>query len=245
MYMGDNALRPLPHAIPTSSGLPRAVISTPTPFPEPPAGAPPGDRHPGLAHLWAWRAFIALAVALLPVMVLSSFDFGVTWDEKDRHRNGEHVWQFLRGLRSRSEFAETGGHVYPGLFDAICAALETWLPGNRYVIRNAVNATFGWIGAVYCGRLAARLFGPWAGVLGMTLLAGSPRSVNWRRFADVALRGLAVVVATLVLGTICWPWAGGAPFIRPFQALLGAANYPWDGLVLFMRREYRATELPW
>ena len=265
--------------------------------------------------------FFALAAVLLPVMVLSSFDFGVTWDEKDRHRNGELVWRFLRGLRARSEFAETGGHLYPGMFDTICAALETWIPWNRYVVRHAVNAVFGWVGVVYCGRLAGRLFGPWAGVLGMALLALTPRyfadsmnnpkdlpfaamsvvalyyistmSPRWpfvttgtavkiaialalalnirvgglvylgyfgmlagayviasrltdpRKLATLALRLLAVAAATLLLGTVFWPWAGGSPFIRPFQALLGAANYPWDGNVLFRGFEYGATELPW
>jgi hypothetical protein len=270
---------------------------------------------------WAWRTFIAIAVVLLPIMILASFDFGVTWDEKDRHRNGELVWQFLQGRRIRSDFAETGGHVYPGMFDVICAALETWLPANRYVVRHVVNATFGWVGVLYCGRLAARFFGPWGGVLGMVLLAASPRyfadSMNnpkdlpfaamtvvalfyisgvsqdwpyvplktavkiavalalalnirvgallylgyfglliagfvlvdritdWRRLADTAGRALAVAVAVLILGTVFWPWAGGAPLIRPFQALLGAANYPWDGVILFNGHEYKATELPW
>ena len=270
-------------------------------------------------------AFFTIAAVLLPTMILASFDFGVTWDEKDRHRNGELVWQFIRGVRSRSQFAETGGHLYPGLFDTICAALETWIPANRYVLRHAVNATFGWIGVVYCGRLAGRLFGPWSGVLALALLALSPRyfadamnnpkdlpfaavtvaalyyismassrwpyvslstgtkiavaialALNirvgallylgyfgllvgaffiaeaWRRrefsgsgLANVGIRVVLVVLATLVLGTIFWPWAGGAPLTRPFIALLGAANYPWDGQVLFRGVEYSATELPW
>jgi hypothetical protein len=255
------------------------------------------------------------------MMVVWSADFGVTWDEKDRHRNGELVWQFLRGLRSRSEFVETGGHLYPGMFDVICAAIEPWIPLNRYVVRHGVNAVFGWVGAVYCGRLAGRLFGPWASVLGLVLLAATPRyyadsmnnpkdlpfaamtvvalyyistvSPRWpyvsastaakiavalalalnirvgallylgyfgllvgafvlaersfglRRIADTAGRVLAVVVATLVVGTVFWPWAGGAPLHRPFQALVGAANYPWNGTVLFRGAEYGATELPW
>src|SRR5688500_16722645 len=119
--------------------------------------------------------FVAIAASLLPMMVLASFDFGVTWDEKTRHRYGELVWEFVRGLRSRSSFAETGGHVYPGLFDALCAALETWIPANRYVLRHTVNATFGWVGIVYCGRLTARLFGVWSGALAMVLLTLSPR----------------------------------------------------------------------
>jgi hypothetical protein len=278
----------------------------------------PAEVRAGNAARWT---FLALAAALLPAMILASFDFGVTWDEKDRHRNGELVWQFLRGLRSRSAFAETGGHLYPGMFDTICAALETWIPWNRYEVRHAVNAVFGWIGVVYGGRLAARLFGPWAGPLGLGLLALSPRyfadSMNnpkdlpfaamtvvalyyistvssrwpyvpvstgikiavslamalnirvgalvylgyfgllllalvalervtdWRRLLDTAGRALAVVAATLILGTVFWPWAGGSPLTRPFEALLGAANYPWSGIVLFNGRELRAEELPW
>jgi hypothetical protein len=278
---------------------------------------PAAQRSPNRA-LWT---FVAIAAALLPIMVLASFDFGVTWDEKDRHRNGEFVWQFLRGLRSRSEFVETGGHLYPGLFDAICAALEGFIPLNRYVVRHMVNATFGWVGIVYCGRLAARLFGPWPGVLALALLALSPRyfadsmnnpkdlpfaamtvvalyyistvstrypyvsastavkiavslalslnirvgallflgyfglliaalvirerNTSVRRLADTAGRLLAVAAATLLLGTVAWPWAGASPFIRPFQALLGAANYPWNGVVVFNGEEYGATNLPW
>ena len=180
---------------------------------------------------------------------------------------------------------------------------------------------FGWVGVLYCGRLAARLFGPWSGVLALVLLAASPRyfadsmnnpkdlpfaamtvmalyyisgvstrwpyvsrstavkivvslamalgirvgallylgyfgvlialivvadrDMNWRRLVDTASRVLGVAVAMLLLGTVFWPWAGSSPLTRPFQALLGAANYPWDGLVLFNGYEYRATELPW
>jgi hypothetical protein len=243
--------------------------------------------------------FVAIAASLLPMMVLASFDFGVTWDEKTRHRYGELVWEFVRGLRSRSSFAETGGHVYPGLFDALCAALETWIPANRYVLRHTVNATFGWVGIVYCGRLTARLFGVWSGALAMVLLTLSPRyyistvsarwpymspstaikiavslalalnirvgallylgyfgaliaalvvlerQTNWRRLADTAARVFGVAVVMLLLGTLFWPWAGAAPLTRPFEALQGAANYPWDGMVLFNGRNYHATALPW
>jgi hypothetical protein len=280
--------------------------------------APLQLRHADPRARWA---FVALAAGLLPLMVGASFDFGVTWDEKDRHRNGELIWEFLRGLRTRSDFAETGGHLYAGFFDTICAALEGWVPLNRYVVRHMVNAAFGWVGVVYSGRLAARLFGGWAGVLAMALLAASPRyfadSMNnpkdlpfaamtvmglyyiscvsprwpyvsaatgikiavslalalnirvgalvylgyfglltatlaildrpadWRRLARTAAIMGAVAAATLVLGTVFWPWAQGNPFYRPFQALLGAANFPWNGVVLFDGREYGAEELPW
>jgi hypothetical protein len=265
--------------------------------------------------------FLAVTAAILPVMVLASFDFGVTWDEKDRHSYGIKVWEFLQGLRDRSTFRETGGHVYPGLFDTLCAIIETWVPANRYVLRHVINATFGWVGVVYGGRLAARMFGPWCGVLAAVLLALSPRyfagsmnnpkdlpfaamsvmalyyistvsprwpyvsiwkavkitvslalalnirvggllylgyfglliaalvilerQTNWRRLADTTARVSAISLGVLLLGTVFWPWAGGAPLTRPFEALLGAAGYPWEGYVLFAGYEYEADELPW
>src|SRR5687768_4619807 len=267
---------------------------------------------------WTYVGFCA---ALLPLMILASFDFGVSWDETGRHEYGVKVWEFIRGLRPRSSFAETGGHVYPGLFDTICAAVESWIPGDRYVLRHVVNAIFGWLGVVYGGRLAGRLFGPWAGVLAAVLLALSPRyfgsSMNnpkdlpfaamavmalyyistvsprwpyvgpgtavkiavslalalnirvggllyvgyfgvllaallvlercrdWRRLADTAGRAAAVALAVLLLGTLFWPWAGGAPLVRPFEALLGAAGYPWNGMVLYAGTLYPAQDLPW
>jgi hypothetical protein len=254
-------------------------------------------------------------------MVAASWDFGVTWDEWERNRNGRDVWNFLRGLRSREAFGETGGHLYPGLFDTICAALQEWVPVNRWVLRHMINAIFGWIGIVYTGRLAGRLFGPWCGVLALVLLALSPRffadsmnnpkdlpfaamcmvalyyistasprwpyisagtglkitiglalalsvrpgallyagyfgvligtyvlaerNANWRRLVDTAVRVLAVVVGMLLLGTIFWPWAGGAPLTRPILALLGVSTYEWEGVVLYNAVEYPGHGLPW
>jgi hypothetical protein len=107
-------------------------------------------------------------------MVLASFDFGVTWDERSRHKNGELVWEYYSGLRDGSSWGQRG-YLYGGLFDTVCVAAEKVLPGNRYVIRHVINAIFGWAGAVFCGLFAARVFGAWSGVLAVVLLAGSPR----------------------------------------------------------------------
>jgi hypothetical protein len=269
----------------------------------------------------ARRTFFAFCAVLLPIMILASFDFGVTWDEMDRHTYGVKVWEFLRGLRDRSTFRETGGHVYPGLFDTICAAVEPWISGDRYELRHIINAIFGWVGVVYCGRLAGRLFGAWPGVLAAVLLALEPRyfaasmnnpkdlpfaamsvmalyyistvsprwpyitarsaamivlslalalnirvgallylgyfgllilvlvilerCTNWRRLVDTAARVTGIVLVVLLLGTMFWPWAGGAPLTRPFEALIGAGGYPWEGSVLFDGFEYEADNLPW
>jgi len=119
--------------------------------------------------------FWGLAAALLPAMVLASFHFGVTWDEKSRHHYGELIWDFYTGVRGREAFPETGGHLYGGLFDLLAVAAEHVFPGNRYVIRHVIGAIFGWFGIVYAGRLAGRFFGAWSAVITLALLTLSPR----------------------------------------------------------------------
>ena len=257
-------------------------------------------------------------------MVLASVDFGATWDERARHLNGQRIWEFYAGLRERWSFIEDGGHLYGGVFDVLCVAVERWLPLDRHVLRHGVNAVVGWIGMIYCGRLAARLFGTWSGVLALVMLAASPRyfadsmnnpkdlpfatttiaalyyfstiaptwpyitratgskiavalalglnirpgallylgyfgllvtgfalveyyerQVNWRQLADTAARIALVAVAVLLLGTLFWPWAQGAPLTRPIEALFNVANYEgYRGGVLFNGYDYEPDRLP-
>ena len=176
----------------------------------------------------AWWVFVALAATLLPLMVFASFDFGVTWDEKPRHHYGEMVWEFMRGLRARNTtYVEDGGHLYGGLFDTICAAVEQYVPVNRYVLRHAINAAFGWIGIVYVGRLAARLFGQWAGVLGLLLIAFSPRyfadSMNNPKDLPFAA---ATAAALYYFSTMSprWPYLSRSTAFKIVLALAAALN---------------------
>ena len=175
----------------------------------------------------ARSAFGLIAAALLPIMVLASFDFGVTWDENARHEYGEHIWEFFSGLRSRSSFVEDGGHLYGGLFDVICVAVERWLPLNRYVLRHAINAIVGWVGVMYCGRLAARLFGTWAGVLAMILLAASPRyfADSMNNPKDLPFAAMTVV-ALYYISTVSatWPYLSRGTAIKIVVALALALN---------------------
>jgi hypothetical protein len=160
-------------------------------------------------------------------MVLASFDFGATWDERTRHAYGERVWEFLIGVRSRSSFREDGGHRYGGLFDVICAAAERWLPANRYVLRHAINAIFGWVGVVYAGRLAGRLFGMWSGVLAMILLAASPRyfADSMNNPKDLPFAAMSIV-ALYYFATISptWPYISRGTGIKIVVALALALN---------------------
>jgi hypothetical protein len=117
--------------------------------------------------------FWVLVAILLPVMVTASVDFGMTWDEMDRHKNGRAILEFFQGEVPRAKAHY--GTMYPGLFDVIPAWLEGKSNVDRYVLRHRVNAVFGWIGILFTGLLAGRLFGPWSGILALILLTASPR----------------------------------------------------------------------
>lgn len=125
------------------------------------------------ASRWPWVLFWILIASLLPVMVTASLDFGMTWDEFDRHKNGMAILEYYKGDVPREEAHY--GTMYPGLFDVTAAWLERQFDVDRYVVRHRVNAVFGWTGIVFTGLLAGRLFGPWTGILALILLAASPR----------------------------------------------------------------------
>ena len=168
-------------------------------------------------------------------MVFASFDFGVTWDEKARHHYGELIWDFFRGVLPRtSTYSDDGGQYYGGLFDTLCAAIEKYVPANRYVVRHALNATFGWIGVLYAGRLAARLFGQWAGVLGLILLAISPRyfadSMNNPKDLPFAAASVAALFYMSMMSPK-WPYISWSTAIKLVVALAVALNIRAAGLI--------------
>ncbi len=92
----------------------------------------------------------SLLALLLPLMVLLSPDYGVTWDERNRQAYGEKVWQFYEGRVPPDHFRTdpTGAHLYSAFFDLTAVALEKVIPLDRYVVRHALNAVFGWLGSL-------------------------------------------------------------------------------------------------
>ena len=138
-----------------------------------PARAETPDSTVIQAPRWPSVLFWILVASLLPIMVTASLDFGMTWDEMDRHANGTAILEYYKGNVPRVEAHY--GTMYPGLFDLISAWLERQFDIDRYIVRHRVNAVFGWIGIVFTGLLAGRLFGPWSGILAVILLAASPR----------------------------------------------------------------------
>jgi 4-amino-4-deoxy-L-arabinose transferase-like glycosyltransferase len=152
---------------------------------------------------------------LLPVMVVLSRSFGVTWDERDQQKHGELTWRYLAGSGDDALFFENGaaaGVAYGPLFDLTGIALQKALPRvDRFVVRHGLNATFGWLAVLSCGLMARRLLGAGAGILAMALLASSPRffgdSMNNPK--DVPFAALSTL-ALYLIGTV----ESGYPYLR-------------------------------
>ncbi len=79
------------------------------------------------------------------------------------------------------------------------------------------------------------------------VLALVARSRAWsgRRLVPVAGRVIVVGIVMLVAGCVFWPWALQNPFVRPFEALLGVADFTWQGTVLFNGEDVSSNDLPW
>jgi hypothetical protein len=121
---------------------------------------------------WCYRLY---PVVLLPLLLLLARDFGNTWDEKIHQIEGEISWDYWHGVPLPEHAPDRASHLYGALFDVICVAVQKIVPGDIWTTRHYVNAAFGWLGILYAGRLAARLFGRGTGLVAMVLLTLAPR----------------------------------------------------------------------
>ncbi|HXY42341.1 MAG TPA: hypothetical protein VEQ10_21875 [Vicinamibacteria bacterium] len=143
--------------------------------------------------LWAFWLYPLL---LLPLLLVLSRDYGNTWDEKIHQIEGEIAIDFWRGIPPPSTPPDNhASHLYGALFDVICLAAERVVPGDIWTTRHYVNAFFGWLGILFTGRLAARLFGRGTGLLAMVLLTLAPRYLGElsNNAKDVPFAALTVV----------------------------------------------------
>ena len=160
-------------------------------------GQPPTALRAGARTLeWAYRLFPWL---LLPLMLVLSRDFGVSWDEKTHQLYGERVFRFLTQGRDDDWFRPGGAqalfiYLHGGLFDTVCVAVEKLVKGDVFVTRHYVNAAFGWLGVFYAGRLGRLLSGAGTGLLAMVLLVLSPRYLgdSMNNPKDVPLAALLI-----------------------------------------------------
>jgi hypothetical protein len=121
------------------------------------------------------RAAIVFAVALLPMMLAISADYGATFDEPLQQYRGENILNYYLGRVDNLTFEEDGSHLYGAPLDVLAVAVQRIMPADPYVIRHALNASVGWLGIACTGLLAYRLFGPGTALLSMVLLTTMPR----------------------------------------------------------------------
>ncbi len=123
------------------------------------------------------RALVLLLALLLPAMALLSFDYGITWDEPDHQIYGRMVLEFFTsGGRNTDSYHLLLNYLNGGLFDLVCALFQKITPFlNPYDARHLMNSVWGWSGLLFTGLLARRLFGGWAGVWAVLILALAPR----------------------------------------------------------------------
>jgi 4-amino-4-deoxy-L-arabinose transferase-like glycosyltransferase len=118
---------------------------------------------------------LGMLAALLPLMIVLSRDFGATWDEPRRQQFGEQLLNYYQGKVRLDDFQTDGSRLYGGLFDLSAVWLQHLLPIDRYGLRHAWNAVFGWLGVVACAALGTRFGGPWSGTLAALFAVTAPR----------------------------------------------------------------------
>jgi hypothetical protein len=118
-----------------------------------------------------------MAVALLPLFLAGSRDFGATWDEFQQHGKAQRLIDYWAGRRATLDEPIDGAHLYGAPVDVVALTVASCMGVDPYVAGHAVNAVVGWLGLVLAGALAARLFGYRHGLLTMALLAGTPQYV--------------------------------------------------------------------
>jgi hypothetical protein len=151
--------------------------------------------HPFKTANSRWKIlFFVCAIFILAAMLISSFDFGITWDEWMQSLYGKAIVRYLITGGAERGFLKTTVEInaYGGLFDATAAivyglifdsvkrvayyplVLELSL-GDYYYTRHFMNALFGFAGVLFSALLARKIGGWRAGVFGLIFMCLSPR----------------------------------------------------------------------
>ena len=136
----------------------------------------PADTDPGLKKQIIYRSvFNMLAVLLVIVMPLMSFQYAITGDEHWHFDYGNSIYNYFFHGDHDAQTTDTGIQYYGGIFDFLTAfvynVFHFW---DHYSTMHFINAIVGAIGIIYAGKLA-RFFGGWnTGLLTMVFLILSP-----------------------------------------------------------------------
>ena len=127
------------------------------------------------------RATAFLLVVAFLLMPVLSFDFGITYDEPRRAAHGDMIVDYYasgfkdtRALEPEPEALK----YYGALFDSFTSVLHELTQLDLYPLRHLVNSLLGCLLLFYVCRLAASLYGQYAGLAALLLMLISPRFIG-------------------------------------------------------------------
>jgi hypothetical protein len=165
------------------------------------------------AGLLSWSG----VAVLLGLAVYFGADAGITYDEHLQREYGKRVLAWYRsGFQNASAMTYFDLYLYGGLFDMCAQWLVGFSPLDEFDTRHMLTALLAVFGVVGSAKMAARVGGPWAGLLAGLTLALTPTWVGHGLFnpKDVPF-AVAAAFATsaavrLALGPALPPWSAVA-----------------------------------
>lgn len=122
--------------------------------------------------------FFILAGCLLPVLLFTSSDAGISGDEEVHYLHSEMVYKFFATMgadKSALNTPVTHLQYYGQAFDNLVTIFIHWFSvEDIYGFRHIMSSIAGWLAIVSAGFLAVFLGGYFTGIITLILLAASP-----------------------------------------------------------------------
>ena len=131
-------------------------------------------------------SFIAIFIA----MTVMSFFYGLSGDEVDMNEYGKTILQYFTSFGSDQSVFRTSEELnaakvynynrdgviqyYGGLFDLICAIVNTVSPLDEYTTRHVLNAWAGFLALFFAVKISRRILGDQAALITLWLMFLSP-----------------------------------------------------------------------
>jgi len=185
------------------------------------------------------KIFFWSSLALLIIMPLLSFNYGITGDELVHKTNGENVLKYLTSGGKDTTYRHYKNlYLYGGLFDASAAAVYENVGGDPYNVRHFLNALCGASLMIVTGLLAREIAGSWLlALITLLFMLLSPRlfgdSMNNPKDIPFALAYAMSIVGIIRLNRFFprWDWKS-ALFL--FFAITVAINIRIGGILLLV-----------
>ena len=147
-------------------------------------------------------AAIGVLLVVSAIALLTFRDYGLGWDDYTHAQYGELLLDYYAsGFSDRRALSFVNLYMYGGGFDMAAALLAKLLPLTAFETRRFLGAAVGLIGLFAVWRIARRMGGPLAGLLGLILLATCPLYYG-HMFMNPKDAPFATAMTILLLGLV-------------------------------------------